>query len=220
MIFAFSGTLRCNEMVNLKFSEVHDKGDIFYVEINNSKNYVVRRFVIDSEFYHRMKNYINLRPTGTSSNRFFLCYRNGVCTRQPIGINTFYKQPKINAKFLNLDEPNKFTGHCFRRSSASLLAESGADLMTIKKAGGWKTDAAAQGYIDFSVHCNKQIGRTIAETITSGEFKENNLPPYLNNAPVPQAVPAAQPVLVSQAVPVAQPALDFQAPQVTQGTFI
>ena len=206
-------------MVNLKFSEVHDKGDIFFVEINNSKNYVIRRFVIDPEFYDRVKSYIDLRPPGSPLNRFFLGYRNGACTRQPVGINTFYKQPKIIAKFLNLDEADKFTGHCFRRSSASLLAESGADLMTIKKAGGWKTDGAAQGYIDFSVHRNKQIGRMIAETITSGELKENNPPPGVINAQVLQAVPAAQPVLVPQVVPAAQPALDFQAAPVAQGTF-
>ena len=121
-------------MVKLKFTEVHDNHDSFFVEIYSSKNDVIRSFVIDSDFYDRVKRYVDLRPQ--NANRFFVGYRNGACTIQPVGINSFYKQPKIIAKFLGLNEPDKFTGHCFWKSSASLLAESGADLMTIKRAGG------------------------------------------------------------------------------------
>ena len=46
---------------------------------------------------------------------------------------------KISSKltiFLKLLEPNTYTGHCFRRSSAILLANSGNDLLnllTLKK---------------------------------------------------------------------------------------
>ncbi|KAJ8909287.1 hypothetical protein NQ315_011363 [Exocentrus adspersus] len=31
--------------------------------------------------------------------------------------------------------PEQYTGHCFRRSSTSILADSGADLLTIKRHG-------------------------------------------------------------------------------------
>jgi integrase len=74
------------------------------------------------------RKYSNLRPKNTKEVRFFLGFRNGKCFSQPIGINTMGDFPKIIAKFLELPHPEEFTGHCFRRSSASLLADAGTSV--------------------------------------------------------------------------------------------
>ena len=76
-----------------------------------------------------------LRPSNVEINRFFLCYRNGKCTRQVIGVNTIANMPRIAAQFLKLSEPERYTSHTFRRTSATLLADSGADILTLKRHG-------------------------------------------------------------------------------------
>jgi integrase len=60
-----------------------------------------------------------------------------------------------------------YTGHCLRRSSASLLTDAGADMHTFKRYGGWKSDNVAEGYVKTSVE-NKKI---IATKICNGIFR-------------------------------------------------
>jgi hypothetical protein len=52
--------------------------------------------------------------------------------RQPMGINKIGGTPS----YLKLQEPQLYSGHCFRRTSATLLADSGANLTTLKRHGG------------------------------------------------------------------------------------
>ena len=47
-------------------------------------------------------------------------FKTGKCVNQPVGISMFGKMPII-ACFLNLPKFQEYTGHCFRRSYASLL---------------------------------------------------------------------------------------------------
>ena len=42
-------------------------------------------------------------------------------------------------------------GHCFRRSSATILVDEGADITALKRHGGWRSTAVAEGYIDNSI---------------------------------------------------------------------
>lgn len=42
--------------------------------------------------------------------------------------------PSIIAEYLELPEQKQFTGHCFQWSSASLLLESGTNILLIKKS--------------------------------------------------------------------------------------
>lgn len=151
--------------------------EIFFVEINGSKTDASKRFAIDPEFYPWVKKYVNLRPEGAPSERFFVQYIDKKCTITPVGINTFYKQPKKIAEYLGLQKPDKFTGHCFRVTSASVLAEAGADMLTIKNAGGWSSDSMAQHYVNFSVNHNKKVGRMIASKILDESASKENTPP-------------------------------------------
>lgn len=52
------------------------------------------------------------------------------------------------AEFLSLPEASKYTGHCFRRTSTTLLANAGATLTDIKQHGRWKSSTVAEGYIE------------------------------------------------------------------------
>ncbi|EEZ99467.2 hypothetical protein TcasGA2_TC000033 [Tribolium castaneum] len=73
-----------------------------------------------------------LRPESILHKRLFINYRKQKCTVQPVGINTISKFPENIARFLCLPNPEEYTGHSFRRSSATLLADSGADLAVEK----------------------------------------------------------------------------------------
>lgn len=160
MIIGLGGACRREELTNLLLDDVKDEGQFFRFVISNKKTKNYREFFITSgdieglNLVEVIRNYIRLRPVGTDHNRFFVGYRNGKCTRQPVGINTFGSMAKKIASFLNLSNPEKYTGHCFRRSSKSSLAGSGADLFIVKRFGGWKPNAVLEGCSEASVESN------------------------------------------------------------------
>lgn len=99
------------------------------------------------------------------SGRFFVNYQKGHCTRQFIGKNKIAQIPQEIAAFLKLPCPESYTGHCFRRTSATLLADSGATITTLKRHGGWKSDTVAEGYIAESVENKVKTGNVIASAV-------------------------------------------------------
>lgn len=123
-------------MTDLTVENIEDMQDMILVKIPKTKNDKPRSFIIDQEFYSIYKKYAALRPKDIETNRFFLTYRNGECVKQVIGINTIGNMPKIAAKFLNLKDPDSYTGHTFRRTSATLLADSEGSMLEIQRLGG------------------------------------------------------------------------------------
>jgi hypothetical protein len=119
----------------------------------NTKTKITREFAITDgniqgiSCLDLFRKYMDLRPSQTKHDRFFLTYRGGKCTQQPVGVNTIGGIPKKIATALGLSEPANYTGHCFRRSSASLLADAGADMHTLKRHGGWKSDNVTEKII-------------------------------------------------------------------------
>lgn len=84
-----------------------------YVGVNVTKNKVARSFTVTGSLFDVVKRYSDLRPTKVSTNRYFLNYVNGKCTAQVIGKNKFCKMPSQIARFLNLDDPDSYTGNIF-----------------------------------------------------------------------------------------------------------
>lgn len=95
------------------------------IKLNDTKTHISRTFTIEGDFLKTVKAYRALRPSNATSNRFFMNYSNGRCTNQVIGKNKLGSMPKQIAIFLKLDNPEKYTGHSFRRSSATLYADQG-----------------------------------------------------------------------------------------------
>lgn len=135
------GACRKDELANVKTSDVptyYDKDDsenkrpIIYVKIPHTKTGKARSFTIKNNLVPFVEEYQNLRPKGVSLDRYFLNYQKGKCT---------------NA-FLNLPDVDTYTGHCFRKTSATLLVEGGADITTLKRHGGWKSNSVAESYIE------------------------------------------------------------------------
>lgn len=163
------GALRSDEMLKMNAVDVDEREDVIVVKIPKTKNGVARSFTIvdEREFcaMELVKQYSRLRPVGLE--RYFLTYRNQKCTSQPVGKNTFGAIPKKVAEFLGLENAQKYTGHCLRRSSATLLADSGANMTTLKRHGGWKSSCVAEGYIADSMASKNQISNLISGTSNS-----------------------------------------------------
>lgn len=141
-------------------------GHCMVVDILNTKTYVPRQFVITDgsenvSLLGIIRKYIGLRREHTSHQRFFVGYRSGKCIVQPVGINTFGQMPKKIATFLGLENCELYTGHCFRRSSATLLANAGVGMTSLKRHGGWKSATVAEGYIQDSMASKCKIAKSI-----------------------------------------------------------
>jgi hypothetical protein len=70
---------------------------------------------------------------------------------QSIGVNTCKNFGYVIAAALGLDNPKSFTGHCWRRSAATLAANAGLSLPQIKALTGHKSDTVVQRYIERSM---------------------------------------------------------------------
>lgn len=126
------------------------------------------------ELFHK---YARLRPQHVTHDYFFVAYRNQKCTVQRVGIHSFGKMPANVAEYLGLPNPELYTGHCFRRTSATLVADAGADLVTLKRLGGWGSSAVAESYIEDSIEKKKKVANLIMGQKESGA-STSCLPPY------------------------------------------
>ncbi len=54
-------------------------------------------------------------------------------TKEKIGIKTIYKLRKNATGLLDLQHPEPYTGHCWRRNAAMQVASAGASTMVNKK---------------------------------------------------------------------------------------
>lgn len=141
LLIAIAGAFRRDELVKLSTKDVIDSGEFMQINIKDSKTNTPKEFVIpesspgNRHVLNIIRRYIGLRNPNTSHDRFFVGYRNGKCTVQPVGVNTFGAMPKRIAAFLNLKDVELYTGHCFRRSSAPVLEEYGSEFSVFKRHG-------------------------------------------------------------------------------------
>ena len=156
-IVAFYGGLRCAELVALEFTDIVVNSESITVFIRSSKTdpkghekfyFLIPKANNDiCSGYTILKNYIYAVPKKTG--RLFQNYnlKARAFAGQPMGRNTIASIPSFIASFLNLESPKSYTGHCFRRSSATTLADSGASRLTLKRQYRWRSDTVAESYI-------------------------------------------------------------------------
>lgn len=125
------GACRAHELHAMKIDDIQDLQSALLVTVPNSKTKIARKFTITGQFYKICKKYTDVRQT--TSPIFFMHYQHGKCTKQRIGVNKFGTMGKQIAKFLNLPHQDMYTGHTFRRSSASLLVDEGGVISTLKR---------------------------------------------------------------------------------------
>lgn len=170
LIFGIYGACRREELANMSVNDIEDRGSVLVVTIPKTKTNMKRIFtILDDDVTSSLalfRKYVALRPANINHSRFFVQYRKKKCTAQAVGKNTFGSIPKMIAKYLELPNPERYSGHTFRRTSATLLADSGADITCVKRHGGWKSSSVAEGYLEDSIQSKNRIACSILSAET------------------------------------------------------
>ncbi|KAJ8971621.1 hypothetical protein NQ317_016338 [Molorchus minor] len=163
LILGIAGACRTDELVNLTVDDIEDVGSSLIVKIPNTKTKIPRIFVVTDvgNMLELFRKYLSLRPPHVKHKRLFLYYKAGKCSSQPVGKNTMGKIPSVVASYLKLPDVACYTGHCLRRSSATLLADAGVDITTIKRHAGWKSKTVAEGYVENSIENKTKIANQV-----------------------------------------------------------
>ncbi|KAJ8969273.1 hypothetical protein NQ317_006359 [Molorchus minor] len=188
LILGIAGACRTDELVNLTVDDIEDVGSSLIVKIPNTKTKIPRIFVVTDvgNMLELFRKYLSLRPPHVKHKRLFLYYKAGKCSSQPVGKNTMGKIPSVVASYLKLPDVACYTGHCLRRSSATLLADAGVDITIIKRHAGWKSTTVAEGYVENSIENKTKIAnQVLVVTTTSAITKtvnvsESNIPSNIN----------------------------------------
>lgn len=137
------------------------------IVIPNTKTYQLRTFVITNPTWIAIiQEYVNLRKSIDGlQDRFFMQVRFKKMTRQPYGHNSISNFPHKIASYLKLNNVTTFTGHCFRRTAATLLANNGGDVLQLKRLGGWKSSGIAESYVDHSLDGQLKIARMLSKEV-------------------------------------------------------
>ena len=104
-----------------------------------------------------------------------------------MGIHTIRSIGTVVAKNLGKENESQYTGHCWRRSSATQAANNGANTTDLMRLYGWKQPQTAMKYLDATddqafkmanlvtgATCTKEKPATAtSEEIAIGKGKEN-----------------------------------------------
>lgn len=173
MIISIYGSLRIQELTDFTFGQLTKQGTVFVGEVLRGKGRgpkKMSKFVIDShvgileDYINRFSEECRIQCKGRVIRKLTT---KGLESVQVIGKHTIGEFPRKIADFLKLPNSNEFTGHAFRRTAATILANQGAGLLLIKQAGGWRSDAVAQRYIAESDLPKKEVASKLSGAIAS-----------------------------------------------------
>lgn len=179
LTFGIFGALRRDDLLRLSINDVKDYGSFIKVTLRDGKTHASRSFIItDDECTYQpcqlVRKYLSLRPSKMTSPRLFVGFRQGKCVAQHVGSHTISDVPKKVAQYLKLEQPESYTGHAIRRTSASMLVEGGADLLTLKRHGGWKSATVAEGYIEESINRKIDVSKKLFSKPSTSISNQNN----------------------------------------------
>lgn len=158
VVTGYAGGLRCADLVNIdcehfEFNETTE----MWVSYNVSKQrgeQIVNKFNVPLELCKYLETYDNeLDKCSAGKGRMFKTFRmrkdgSWYFTKQPMGVHFLRKISCKVAAFLKLPNPERYTGHCLRRSAANTLAESGMSTVALKKHFNWKSEGTALKYVE------------------------------------------------------------------------
>ncbi|KAJ8687807.1 hypothetical protein QAD02_023601 [Eretmocerus hayati] len=173
VVAAVSGALRRHELVDMAPAHIRDAGTHLVVQVPKTKTHIQRVFTINNPFRKIILKYAALRPARAPEDRFFLNYSGGRCTRQAVGINKMGGVPRRIATYLQSPDPQRYTGHSFRHSSATFLVDAGGSMEDLKRHGGWKSDSSASGYLQHSEAKKRKTNSMIMGALLDEESNDS-----------------------------------------------
>jgi integrase len=173
VLTGFYGGLRSCELVSLTWADIIFATEGVLVNIAHSKTDqagvgAVKLLPASQEealcplkYYSRYKQLVP-----STEGRVFLRFQAGKFTRAPLGKMTIAGIPCVVATFLGLENPHLYTGHSLRVTSATVLADQGANSLALKRHGRWKSEAVAEEYLRSS----KQVRNDTAALLSGSSL--------------------------------------------------
>lgn len=154
----FCGGLRICELERLCLEDLEETDEGYKITFRGSKEkqlVKMRTFLIPSRlqtpYKERVEEYIKKIKEDTNECTgplFRGCPKKTKFVRTPFGKNLMADVPKEIATFLKLKNPKSYTGHSFRRSSATNAAANNASTFVMQTHFGWSDSKTALCYID------------------------------------------------------------------------
>lgn len=176
LVIGIHGLLRVSELTQLQFVNIKRIDSIYEVYVTKSKTDQASKgfkFYISGPNIIYIDEYLNYFSSKNKTGRLFRKIVAGEGCARSIGKNTISSYPKLIASKLNLEEPNSFTGHCFRRSGATIMADLGASKILLKRAGRWKSDSVCDGYIEESKSSKLQISNLVGQNTSNQKMNDS-----------------------------------------------
>lgn len=143
LVIGLIGACECHELADLELRDFKEEGKLIVVTVRETKVNKARSFVIPEKYVEIIRKYKNLRPSNTKLDRFFLSYKQGKCKNQVIKKHWIAAILSRMASYLNLENPKTYTGHCIRRTTATIFYNHGGTMLDLKQLGGWQSDKVA-----------------------------------------------------------------------------
>lgn len=106
---------------------------------------------------------------------FYNSSTNGNSLKSHLNVLSWF--PKEVAFELGLPDPEKFTGHCWRRSAGTNGSEAGLQATQLMSAFGWASARTAMGYIDKTKSSALSVSLALAN-IVRADLSIEALSPY------------------------------------------
>ena len=184
---AFLGGLRGIELRSVTFGNVNIDNQGVWVDYAQAKRKGEEKmngFLIPFNrgephlcFATRVTNYrdklLESFPDIQPQDAFFRrALKNKFSQKEVIGRTAFGKIGKKIAAELHLNNPEGYTGHCFRRSAATEAANNGATTTDLKTGMGWENERTALQYIERTKNQKRRMS-----TLLTGRNLSDPSPP-------------------------------------------
>lgn len=187
---AWCGGLRCDEIWRMKLKNLERKNNGYLVTLERSKQtgeVSTSIFMVPSQlndlgiqFSSYIDHYLDVVQKkigilGKEDSLFVGTHGGRGFVRQPMGIGMIRELGKVVANEISLEEPQLYTGHCWRRSSATQAAGQGATSSDLKRTYGWKQEQTAMKYLDNNANQAAKMAELITQnTSTSSNVRNSN----------------------------------------------
>lgn len=189
-LVAYYGACRIADIVYLDFANVKIDAMQVSVTIQRSKSAAAAAsttFIIPNTDSLDVVVLFNLYASqqNPKTGRFWRHYHWNRWTPAVVGHNPLAKTPKEIATWLGKENAEAYTGHCFRRSSATAYADATGDKIGLKRMGGWRSDSVVERYIAESKHEKKKQAMALGP--------DGDAPQPAPQPSAPQPLPQAEP---------------------------
>jgi hypothetical protein len=107
--------------------------------------------ITSNNLVRAIDNYIELYEEKNRLGQFWRKMTvSGSPSKQPVGVHTLALFPKEVATSLCIENPERYTGHCWRRTGGIILADKGASVLDLQRDGGWGSAGVAETYVSES----------------------------------------------------------------------